>query len=224
MNIECRVSKRSASTTVVWVDAGLRQLRVLRLLILRTFSSRTARFGVLLLVGVLAWTPLAQAGGVSVTRVSTELRDGGLWLDADAQLDLFRDQGDALKSGVPLWFAWDVVIEQERGWWGAREINTQAWRARIEYHALSQLYRLEWLAAGEAADVSSFSSLDGAVDALSHPRGLLLAPAAEFPPPSVYRGRARLRLLTDSLPLPMRPRAFFASQWQLVSDWYLWAF
>jgi hypothetical protein len=224
MNIECRVSKWvcasfafSASITVVWVDA-------LRLLTLRIFLSRMARVGLLLLVGMLAWIPLAQAGGVTITRVSTELRDGGLWLDADAQLDLFKDQGDALKSGVPLWFAWDVVIEQERGWWGAREINTQAWRARIEYHALSQLYRLEWLAAGEATDVISFSSLDGAVDALSHPRSLLLAPAAEFPPPGVYRGRARLRLLADSLPLPMRPRAFFASQWQLVSDWYLWAF
>jgi hypothetical protein len=189
-------------------------------------SGRMIRPWLALWLGVclsFAWGVDAVAG-VTVTRCSTELRDGGLWMDADAKLELFDTQREALKSGVPLLFAWDVVVEQERGWWGAREINTQAWRARIEYHALSQLYRLEWLAAGEEVDVISFSSLEGAVDALSHPRGLWLAPSAEFPPPGVYRGRTRLRLVLDGLPLPMRPRAFFASQWQLVSDWYLWAF
>jgi len=169
--------------------------------------------------------PPAQAGGVSVTRATTELREDALWLDADARLELFKDQEDALQSGVALAFAWDVVIEQDRGWGGTREVATDAWRARIEYHALSQLYRVQWLSSGgESLEPQSFTRLDTAVDDISHPRNLWLAPAAALPMPGAYRGRARLRLVQDSLPLPMRPRAFFANSWQLSSEWYLWAF
>ena len=168
---------------------------------------------------------LAQAGGVSVTRAATELRDGALWFDADANLELFKDQADALLSGVPLVFAWDVVIEQDRGWWGTRELSLDVWRARIEYHALSQVYRVLWSSSsGESLEAESFAQLDSAVDSVSHPRSLWLAPAALVTMPGVYRGRARLRLVHDSLPLPMRPRAFFANHWQLSSEWYLWVF
>ena len=189
------------------------------------------RFLTLLALGVwtLAIVPSfmsdAQAGGVSVNRATTELRDGALWFDADATLDLFKDQADALQSGVPLVFAWDVVIEQDRGWWGTRELSIEAWRARIEYHALSQVYRVLWSSSnGESLEAESFTQLVGAVDSVSHPRGLWLASASSVPVPGVYRGRARLRLVHDSLPLPMRPRAFFANHWQLSSEWYLWAF
>jgi hypothetical protein len=188
--------------------------------------SRTWLAWVLLsLALLLSLTPPTQAGGVSVTRAVTELREDALWLDADARLELFKDQKDALQSGVALVFAWDVLIEQDRGWWGTREIATNAWRARIEYHALSQLYRVQWLSSGgEGLEPESYTSLSAAVDDISHPRNLWLAPAAALPMPGSYRGRARLRLVQDSLPLPMRPRAFFASSWQLTSEWYLWAF
>lgn len=179
----------------------------------------------MLLVVLSLWSPLAYAGGVSVTRASTELRDGSLWLDADARLELFKDQADALSSGVQLVFAWDVVIEQDRGWWGTRELNTDAWRARLEYHSLSQLYRVFWSSSGgQSLEPESFASLEGAADYISHPRNLWLAPASAVPLPGAYRGRARLRLVHDSLPLPIRPRALFASSWQLSSEWYLWAF
>ncbi|HES76985.1 MAG TPA: DUF4390 domain-containing protein [bacterium] len=180
---------------------------------------------VLSLALLLSLIPAVQAGGVSVTRAVTELRENALWLDADAQLELFKDQQDALQSGVALVFAWDVVIEQDRGWWGTREASTNAWRARIEYHALSQLYRVLWSSsAGESLEPESYTSLAAAVDNVSHPRELWLAPASAIPMPGTYRGRARLRLVHDSLPLPIRPRAFFASHWQLSSEWYLWAF
>ncbi len=218
MNAACRVEMCSASTTVVLVDA-------LRISTPRRFLARMVRVALLFLVGVLAWIPLAQAGGVSVTRAVTELREDALWLDADAQLELFKDQNDALQSGVALLFAWDVVIEQDRGWWGSRDISTDAWRARIEYHALSQLYRVRWSSSGgESLEAESYTSLAAAVDDISHPRGLWLAPASALQMPGLYRGRARLRLVHDSLPLPIRPRAFFASHWQLSSEWYLWAF
>ena len=181
--------------------------------------------GAVALASLPAAINLAQAGGVNVTRAVTELREGALWFDADAQLELFKDQNDALQNGVALVFAWDVGIEQDRGWWGARDINVDAWRARIEYHALSQLYRVLWLSSGgESLEPESFASLAAAVDNISHPRGRWLAPASVLNLPGSYRGRARLRLVHDSLPLPIRPRAFFASGWQLSSEWYLWAF
>ncbi len=173
----------------------------------------------------LAHSARAQEGEVAVTRVMTELRDGALWFDADARMSLYKDQLEALKSGVALVFAWDVIIEQDRSWWGARELTLDQWRARLEYHALSQLYRVIWTSTmGESLDSTTHASLDGAVDAICHPRGLWLAPASSAPMPGVYRGRARLRLSHESLPLPMRPRALFASHWQLTSEWYLWVF
>ncbi len=161
-----------------------------------------------------------QAGEVTVTHVAGELRDGLLYVDADARIELFNAQRDALQNGVPLTFAWDFVIEQERGWLWSRTVVDETLRARIEYHALSRLYRLVWLESEESA---TFSSLEGALDALTLLRALPLGPASDFPVNASYRGRTRLRLVLDALPLPMRPRAYFSERWQLSSEWYLWA-
>lgn len=177
-----------------------------------------------LVLGLLTWSlglwP-AQAGEVVVTHVASELRGDMLYVDADARLQLFPAQREALESGVPLTFAWEFVIEQERDWLWAREVSSQAIRARIEYHALSRLYRVVW---PESEESASFASLAGALESLTHLRNLALAPAADFSHKGAYRGRARLRLVLDALPLPMRPRAYFSDRWQLTSEWYLWAF
>jgi len=176
-----------------------------------------------LLIGLLGWllgiTSL-QAGEVVVTHVATEVRGDMLYIDADARLTLFRAQREALESGVPLTFAWEFVIEQERDWLWAREVVNQTIHARIEYHALSQLYRLVW---PESEESATFTSLSDALEALTQLRNIALGPAADFSHGN-YRGRARLRLLLDALPLPMRPRAYFSERWALASEWYLWAF
>jgi len=177
-----------------------------------------------LLLALLGWllgTAPVQAGEVVVTHVGTELREDLLYADADARLELFKAQREALLSGVPLTFAWEFVIVEERDWLWPREVTHQTIRARIEYHALSELYRVVWLESEESA---TYTSLEGALEALTRLRGLALAPAEEFHPGREYRGRARLRLLIDTLPLPMRPRAYFSERWALTSEWYLWAF
>ncbi|MEW6691241.1 MAG: DUF4390 domain-containing protein [Pseudomonadota bacterium] len=177
-----------------------------------------------LVIGLLGWlfgVASLQAGEVAVTRVATEVRGDTLYVDADARLELFGAQREALESGVPLTFAWEFVIEQERDWLWAREVASQTIRARIEYHALSRLYRLVW---PESEESATFTSLVGALEALTQLRNVALGPAGDFPAHGTYRGRARLRLLLDTLPLPMRPRAYFSERWALASEWYLWAF
>lgn len=173
-----------------------------------------------LLLGWLLVLP-AHAGQVDVTHVAAELRNGLLYVDADARIELFNAQRDALQNGVPLTFAWEFVIEQERSWLWSRTTVDETILARVEYHALSRLYRLVW---PESEESATFSSLEGALDALTHLRALPLARASEFPANASFRGRARLRLVLDSLPLLMRPRAYFSERWQLSSEWYLWAF
>lgn len=173
-----------------------------------------------LMAGLFCLAAHAHAGQVTITHVGAELRGGMLYVDADARLELFEAQRAALQSGVPLTFAWDFVVEQERNWIWSRTLEDQSVLARVEYHALSRLYRLVWLDSEESA---TFATLDGVLDALSHLRALPLA-AAEFPKTGVYRGRTRLRLVLDTLPLPMRPRAYFSEHWQLSSEWYLWGF
>ncbi len=176
-----------------------------------------------LLVGLIGWlvglAPL-HAGEVRVTHVAAEVREGMLYVDADARVDLFDAQREALLSGVPLTFAWEFSVEQERPWLWSRDVESQAIHARIEYHALSRLYRVIWPDSEESA---TFATLDGALEALTHLRALALAPASAFPKNGAYRGRTRLRLVLENLPLPMRPRAYFSDRWQLASEWYLWA-
>lgn len=176
-----------------------------------------------MLLGLLTWCLGAWsvwAGEVAVTHVTSEIRGDMLYVDADARLELFPAQREALESGVPLTFAWEFVIEQERDWLWAREVTSQIIRAKVEYHALSRLYRVVW---PESEESVSFTSLAGALEALTRLRNVALLPAAELAAKGSYRGRARLRLVLDTLPLPMRPRAYFSERWQLTSEWYLWA-
>lgn len=177
-----------------------------------------------LMIGLLGWflgTAPLHAGEVVVTHVASELRGDLLYADADARIELFKAQREALLSGVPLTFAWEFVVVEERDWLWSRAVRHQTIHVRIEYHALSELYRVVWLESEESA---TYTSLDGALEALTRLRGVALAPAAEFDPDSAYRGRARLSLLINALPLPMRPRAYFSERWALTSEWYLWAF
>ena len=37
-----------------------------------------------------------------------------------------------------------------------------------------------------------------------------------------YIARIRLYLDIDSLPSPLRPRAYFSSDWNISSQWYKW--
>ncbi len=176
-----------------------------------------------LLFGLFGWLlpALLWAGGVNVTHVALEERGDMLYLHADAHIELFDTQREALESGVPLTFAWEFVIEQERDWLWPREVMHKTLHARIEYHSLARIYRLVWL---EGEDSASFTGLAATLEALGRLRDVPLGPVQAFPQRGSYRGRARLGLELGTLPLPIRPRAYFSERWDLASVWYLWAF
>ncbi len=167
---------------------------------------------------LLCLVPLAgQAQGFSVRETRTSLDDGVYRLDARLTLPLSGQPLEALKNGVPLQIVLDIeVLRPRRYLWNAL-IAALEQRFELRYHALTERYEVRNLNSGAR---HSYYSLDRALQGLGRIRDLPLIDAGLLSPDQHYLLNLRVRLEIDSLPVPLRMRAYLSGDWWLNSGWY----
>ena len=84
---------------------------------------------------------------------------------------------------------------------------------------LTNRYALTDLASGQSR---TFKTLQEALLVLGDLQRVLVSDEAVLPKPDVYLARARLRLITEELPAPMRPLVWISPSWWVSSPWYEW--
>ncbi|NOY73249.1 MAG: DUF4390 domain-containing protein [Gammaproteobacteria bacterium] len=126
---------------------------------------------------------------------------------------------EALHKGVALTLVLDVEVTRSRRYWPDKQVASLAQRYVLRYHALSDQYLIENLNSGVK---ESFSSLQVALDLIGDIHDLPILDRRSIQPTERYYARARIRLDLDALPVPLRMFAYFISEWQLSSDWYIW--
>ena len=70
--------------------------------------------------------------------------------------------------------------------------------------------------------VNYYKNFDSAVNAISKISKMKLFDKNKLKKNINYSARIRLFLNVDSLPSPLRPRAYFSSDWNISSQWYRW--
>ena len=70
--------------------------------------------------------------------------------------------------------------------------------------------------------VNYYKNLDTAVNAICNISKMKLFNKNVLQKNIKYLARIRLYLDIDSLPSPLRPRAYFSSDWDISSQWYRW--
>lgn len=126
---------------------------------------------------------------------------------------------EALSNGVPLTFELNVRVEKVwSSLWEKRPFE-MILRHQIRYHALTGQYRVVDLASGEQ---ESFVTQEAALYELGDYNDIKLIIKEELDPEADYKMRLRAQLEIESLPLPLRPLAYFHRGWKLSSGWTQW--
>jgi len=161
----------------------------------------------------------AQAADIEILDVRGQSRDGFYFMDLDARIPLTPDMQDAVESGVPLRFVFDVQLLRTRRYvWDARLLVLRR-AMRLERHALAGKYVVH----DEVSQQRQvLASLPDALEALGQLREVTLAELDALPTDLPLRGRVRAKLDIEGLPAPMRPVAYLSPSWYLGSGWYTW--
>ncbi|HEB94024.1 MAG TPA: DUF4390 domain-containing protein [Gammaproteobacteria bacterium] len=163
--------------------------------------------------------PLSAAQPFSVQGAKTTLKDGVYRLDALLTFALPKKVLEALDNGVPLTFALDIDVRGPRRYLWDENIASLQQRTTIQYFALTEQYLLRNLNSGHEA---SYSTLISALRALGDIRSLPIIDARLLDPDKHYMVSIRSYLDFESLPVPLRMRAYISRHWWLTSGWYSW--
>jgi hypothetical protein len=174
----------------------------------------------LLLAGCMAPAGVAaDPQGSQVGYYETRLVDGVYQLDAGIDYRLTDTLVEALRNGIDLLIEVEIEITRVRNWWADADVATLRQRYRLSFHALSGTYQIANLNSGVA---TVYPSLNSALWAVGVLRGLPLIDASLLEEGRRYMVQMQARVEPESIPLPLRPQAYFSRQWQSSTDWYEW--
>jgi hypothetical protein len=176
--------------------------------------------GVLIFLALLSAAASVSADGVEFKRISLTLsEDGRILLDADIGYDLNPTILEALENGVPLTFETHVQMRRASAWiWQADTVEHRL-RTVLRYRPLSALYELRNLQGDERL---SFATREAALRTLGKIVAMPVVDRSALEMDTDYLVRIQVRLDIESLPLPMRPRAYLSRDWDLESEPWEW--
>ncbi len=176
----------------------------------------------LVVAGSATRPALAQEGDESsleILSAGAVLKNQVYYLNARFRLRLKPQMVEALHAGIPLTFSVSVEVDRPRSYIWDAEVALLEQRYRLTYQALTENYVLKNLNSGVEND---FPNLIAASDVLGTIVELPILDRNLLNPDDEYRGRMRVRLDREYLPLPLRLQSYFYSDWTLASDWYSW--
>ena len=160
-----------------------------------------------------------MAKEIDILRLTDRSEDGFYALDVDAEIEPGREVREAVASGIPLRFVFDVRVHKVRRYlWNERLLELRR-TLLLERHALAGKY----VVTDEASQQRQVaSSLDDALIMLGRVRRMVIARDDELAPERPLVGRVRVKLDIESLPAPLRPIAWVSPRWHVSSDWEAW--
>jgi len=161
----------------------------------------------------------ANAKGIVIERVGVNHDNGRYTLDADITYELSDVAREALHKGVGLTFKLAVAVMRPRQVLWDQAIIKERRSYYLSYQALTGQYRLNF---DDSPLIQSFPTLDSALAEIGTLR--------DVPVPLFGRGlrenkeyvELRAWLDVESLPVPMRIRAYIFPEWRHNSGWYRW--
>lgn len=188
--------------------------------IMRAYKKNKALLlGLIVLLSGLSGHGYADDRFVKIEQAQLTLAENKAQLRADVIFQLSRSAQDALHSGIPLY--WDVSIELKQVRWGGlwrSVLFSHVRRYRLAYYTLLNNYRVK----DEKKDeIRRFSSLQEALTYMGK---------IAYDDISVTGYDAKLCIIgvlnvsfdKEMLPAPLRPVAYFESEWDLSAAERLW--
>lgn len=165
------------------------------------------------------WATNVFAQSFIVQNAKTQLVGKIYRLDASLKYKFPPKALEALENGVTLILALDIEVIKPRRYMWNEEIAILEQRYEIKYMALTDQYLLNNINSGSQF---VYSTLDEALATLEKIDDLPIIDAHLLNKDEHYMVQVRSRLDFDSLPPPLRLKAYFSNDWWLTSGWYSW--
>ncbi|MCV6637371.1 DUF4390 domain-containing protein [Candidatus Albibeggiatoa sp. nov. NOAA] len=153
----------------------------------------------------------------TIQHAETRLEDGVYLLDASLDYGLTDAVVEALQNGVTLTLLLSIDIKRERWYLWDESVTELKQQYQLKYFALSKKYVLNLTNTGIQ---EIHTSLDSVLMSLNYLEDFPLLDAALVSSDSDYIVYLKIQLDIEALPAPLRPVAYFSSDWRLASDWF----
>jgi len=168
---------------------------------------------------VICITNLAYAKNIDVESKHTYIEDSTYYLDTSFNLSLTEEADKALRHGIPLEIHIYYQLRLKREWLWDKTISEKKIIYKLEHRPLTKNFLTINLNTGIR---SSHSNLDAALNQISSVSKMKLFDKNLLRQDEVYTSRIKTYLDISALPSPMRPQAYFSSNWKIASDWVEW--
>ncbi|MGD8235364.1 MAG: DUF4390 domain-containing protein [Chromatiales bacterium] len=162
------------------------------------------------------WAGSIMAGQIDIHETRVWLQGERYLLDADLAYELDDGIMEALDNGIPVVFTISLVVEE------ASLLSLELANDRLDYHIRFRPLTAFYEVTGPSGEQRSFVTRAALFTHLGELREVPLVDVAVLDKDASYRYRMKVELDIESLPLPMRPMAWFSPVWNLSSGWKEW--
>lgn len=142
-----------------------------------------------------------------------------LRLDAGFDVQFSAQLEEAIDRGVEVEVVIEVSAVRERRFLWNEEVARVAQRYRIHYSDLTRRYIVQNLNAGTRFSLPSLAAVTAVI------ANLIDFPFLDYSllkDNERYLGRLRIGVDIESLPVPLRLRAYISPAWHMTSQWFTW--
>lgn len=157
--------------------------------------------------------------GITVNELSSNVAEKKIRIDCDVEYGLDERVKQALRNGIEMSFLLDIELRQKSPYWIGPLISQLNRGFRVKYHALSKQYVMVDMRDQKEL---SFPDLYSAFYYQQRIRNAELGNIETLDLDQNYYIRARARLASEKLPLPLRIKSYVSSSWRPSSGWTVW--
>ncbi len=168
---------------------------------------------------LISQTLNADTFNAEIIAASLEPEAQGYLLNADITFKLSPTAIDAIEHSVSLFWSVQLKLYRPRSFFWDQKILDYAIRYRLRFHALLNMYQVENMTTGE---IRRFFSLPVALNAMGRIRDVRIPVTPDSNQAKILRVTLQVKFDREALPLPLRPIAYFDSQWDLSSQLLEW--
>ena len=180
-------------------------------------STNIAKLSVLLILLCINYSCIANTTKIKTTHIYLE--NNTYYLDASYDFELSEEAYKALRHGISFEIHAHFQLRLKRTWLWDKTISENTLIYKLEHKPLTENFLTIDLLTGLR---HSHDNLDAALNYIKTISKMTLFDQALLINNKTYTARIRAYLDIESLPPPMRPQAYFSSNWDLSSEWYEW--
>jgi len=179
-----------------------------------------ASFGLLFIIVFQLYPSSVLADeSITVRDLSSNVTGKKIRVNCEIQYGLDDRVKEALRNGIEMSFLLEIELRQEAIYWIDPLVSKFRREFQVKYHALSKQFVMVEIGSFKER---SFPDLYSAFYYQRRVRNAELANIDSLDLEQEYYIRARARLISENLPLPLRIKSYVSTGWRPSSGWTVW--